>query len=180
MVDDGACCHQRLFANLRALVDTRIVERVSHYPAPHPLCQLLKLSPLFCLLQLREAKGGRRVLQPARSPFPSASASGGLRALGCVRERRLSVRRCRLGTTCSRFWFPPAARLQRRRLRGIRSSPVRPRSVGALLRRRRRACGGRSPCVGDLYRSWSAAACRPRWRRLESISSSQGESDLGP
>ena len=45
------------------------------------------------------------------------------------------------------------------------SSPVRPRPVGARLRRRRRACGGRSPCVGDLYRSWSAAARHPPWRR---------------
>ena len=36
--------------------------------------------------------------------------------------------------------------------------------VGARLRRRQRACGGRSPCVGDLYRSWSAVARRPRWR----------------
>ena len=111
----------------------------------------LELSPLFCLLQLSEAKGGQRVLPPARSLFPSAS--GGLRALGCVRERRLSVRRCRLGTTCSRFWFPSAARLRRRRLCGIRSSPVRPRLVGALLRRRQRACGGGSSFVGDLCRS---------------------------
>ena len=104
------------------------------------------------------------MLRPVRSPFPSAS--GGLRALECVRERRLSARRCRLGTSFSRSSFPPVAMSRRwRRLRGIRSCPARPRPVGALLRRRRRACGGRSPCVGDLYRSWSAAARHPPWRR---------------
>ena len=70
-------------------------------------------------------------------------------------------------TSRSRVCVPAAwsRRRRRRRLRGIRSSPVRPRSVGALLRRRRRACGGRSPCVGDLYRSWSAATRHPPWRR---------------
>ena len=47
---------------------------------------------------------------------------------------------------------------RRRHVHGIRSSPVRLRPVGALLRRRRRACGGRSPLLGDLYRSRSVAA----------------------
>jgi hypothetical protein len=84
------------------------------------------------------------VLPPARSPFPSAS--GGLRALGCVGKRWLSVRRCRLGPRCSRVWVP-AARLWRwrRRRHGIKSSAL-PRLGDAPLRRHRRAWG--------LYRSW--------------------------
>jgi hypothetical protein len=76
------------------------------------------------------------MLPPARSPFPSAS--GGLLAFECVWERRLSVRRCRLGPRFSRVVFP-AARSMRRRLR-IKSSAL-PRLGGALLRRRRRAWG---------------------------------------
>ena len=47
------------------------------------------------------------MLPPAGSPFPSAS--GGRWALGYEWERRRSFRRCRLGTSLSRVWFPAAA-----------------------------------------------------------------------
>jgi hypothetical protein len=46
-----------LFVNLRALVDTRIVQRVSYHPTLHPLRQLL-LEPLVdALLHVDAARG---------------------------------------------------------------------------------------------------------------------------
>ena len=59
--------------------------------------------PLW-VLQLRQAEGRRIVLPSARSPFPSAS--GGPLGLGCVGERCIFGRRCRLGPSISRFSFP--------------------------------------------------------------------------
>ena len=78
MVDDGACCHQRLFANLRALVDTRIVERVSHHPAPHPLRQLLLKPVVDALLHVDAARGDAGFSLPApttaRRPISCSSS----------------------------------------------------------------------------------------------------------
>jgi len=115
------------------------------------------LSPLFYLLQLREAKGEQIVLPLVRLLFPSAS--GGLWALGCVWERRLYARRCRLDPSSSRFRFLAAvSRWQRRRCLGIRSSRALPCLDGASLRRRRRVCGGGFPQVDPLFRSlWTVA-----------------------
>ena len=124
----------------------------------------LELSPQ----QLRQAKGRRPVLPPARSPFPSAS--GGLRALGCVRERWLSARRCRLGTRVSRVWVPgvggeaEAASTPNRN----KSSQVLPFPGGASLRCHRRACGGGAPSAELAYRRCSSAACWPE--RVVSLS----------
>lgn len=101
------------------------------------------------------------MLPPVRSSFPSAS--GGLWALGCVRERWLSVRWCRLGTRFSRIWFPgvggevEAAATPYRN----KSSRVLPPSDGASLRCYRRARGGGAPCVELVYRRCSSTACRP-------------------
>ena len=44
------------------------------------------------------------MLPPARSPF--RTTSGGLWALECVRERRPSTRRCRVGLGYLELWFP--------------------------------------------------------------------------
>ena len=117
----------------------------------------LELSPQ----QLRQAKGRRPVLPPARSPFPSAS--GGLRALGCVRERWLSARRCRLGTRVSRVWVPGVGGEAEAAMtpNQNKSSQVLPPSDGASLRCHRRACGGGAPSVELAYRRCLSAACRP-------------------
>ena len=129
---------------------------------PSPTLSSLELPPLFSLLQLREAKGERPVLPPARSPFPSAS--GGRWVFGCEGERWLSFGRCRLDTSSSRVWFPAAASRRRRRHRlGITSSRSLPRPVGAPLRRRRRDRGGGAPCVERLHRGLVFVLPRLRW-----------------
>ena len=114
------------------------------------------LSRTLSSQQLRQARGKRFEFSPARSPLPSAS--GGLWALGCVGERRRSVRRCRLGTRV-RVSVPGGV------VEAVAVAPWRnkssrtlPRPVGASLRRRRRARGGKSPFVESLFRSSSAAA----------------------
>ena len=105
---------------------------------------------------MRQARGKRFEFSPARSPLPSAS--GGLWALGCVGERRRSVRRCRLGTRV-RVSVPGGG------VEAVAVAPWRnkssrtlPRPVGASLRRRRRARGGKSPFVESLFKSPSAGA----------------------
>lgn len=85
------------------------------------------------------------MLPPARSPVPSAS--GGPRGLGCVGNRRLFVRRCRIGPRVSRSRCPAAAsRRRRRRRHGIRY-PALSRLACVLLWRRRGVWGYRSPCA---------------------------------
>ena len=121
---------------------------------PSPTLSSLELPPLFSLLQLREAKGERPVLPPARSPFPSAS--GGPRALGCVRERRLSAWRCRLGTSSSMVRFPAAASSSRNNVLSDSSSPCWC-STPAPAARPWRFCSLRgAPTQGSGLRSSSA------------------------
>jgi hypothetical protein len=96
---------------------------------------------------LREAKGRRLLLPPARSPFPSASV--GLWALGCVWEWRLSVRGCRLGPRVSRVRFPATASRRRRRRQGIRYSRAPPRLGGAPLRCRQPSAWRRGTLRGS-------------------------------
>ncbi|CAO2187505.1 unnamed protein product, partial [Urochloa humidicola] len=112
------------------------------------------LFPLETSLSFRRLRRRREelVLPPARPSFPSAS--GGLWALGCVGERRIFVRRRRLGPRASRVRFLAAAsRRRRRRRQGIRSSRVLPRLGGASLRLRQRTRGGGALDVEFLYRS---------------------------
>jgi len=99
------------------------------------------------------------VLPLARSPFPSAS--GDLRALGCVRERWLSARRCRLGTRVSRVWVPGVGGEAASTPNRNKSSQVLPPPGGASLRCHRRACGGGAPGAELAYRRCSSAACWP-------------------
>lgn len=94
------------------------------------------------------------MLSPARPPFPSVS--GGLLALGGVRERWSSPRRCRLGPRVSRLGFPvDAGEAVAAASRRNKSSRSLPRPIGASLRRRWRGRGGGTPSVECV--SWSGA-----------------------
>lgn len=122
----------------------------------------MHLSKALVPLRLTEGKKGDLVAVGGDGGLPRLQWPPGHREVVETAALSPAARAvCRLGPRVSRLGFPgDAGEVEAAALRWNKSSRTLPPLGGALLRHRRRVCGGESSRVGALFRSCPAASRR--------------------